>query len=278
MAYATLNKVKHYYEWVCDSSKGHRPILVFLHGWGGSARYWESTAQAMKDDFDCLLYDLRGFGRSAAADNTTLEFDTLESFADDLNQLLNFLELERVHIVAHSMGSSVALYFLQRYSHRVKKAILTSSGSFDYDKRTFEAFHQFGRYVVLFRPSWLVKIPLVPKVFMARFLRKQIPYSDKRVFLKDFLEADTATSIATLKASVSKHATEVMPQAFSSIDVPTLMVSGQYDKITPAELGRRAASLNTAIEYFEITETGHFPMLEDSKTYLSVIRDFLHCS
>ena len=275
MAYIKLNGVEHYYEWICDGLPGNCPTLVFLHGWGGSARYWESTAEAMKYDFDCLLYDLRGFGRSAAAFDTTTDLGALESFAEDLDQLLTALEQERVFINAHSMGASVALYFLNRFSQRVNKAILTCNGSFEYDERAFKAFHQFGSYVVMLRPSWLGRIPLAPQLFMSRFLKGQIPYTDKKNFLDDFLRADTATALGTLKASVSKHATETMPQAFAAIDVPTLMISGQYDKITPAELGRQAASLSPKIEYVEVSETGHFPMLEDADTYLSVIKAFL---
>ena len=276
MPYVTLNAVEHYYEWICDGFQGQRPTLVFLHGWGGSARYWESTAQVMKHDFDCLLYDLRGFGRSASAVNTTSELGSLESFADDLEQLLVALQLETVFISAHSMGASVALYFLERFSQRVKKAVLTCNGSFEYDELAFRAFQRFGSYVVMFRPLWLARVPLAPQLFMSRFLKGQIPYPDKKVFLDDFLRADAATAMGTLKASVSKHATETMPQAFSTISVPTLMVSGQYDRITPAELGRQAASLNNHIEYVEVPDTGHFPMLEDATTYLSVITDFLH--
>lgn len=275
MPYVTLNAVEHYYEWICDDFQGQRPTLVFLHGWGGSARYWESTAQAMKQDFDCLLYDLRGFGRSASAANTTSELGSLESFADDLEQLLVALQLDRIFISAHSMGASVALYFLERFSQRVEKAILTCNGSFEYDELAFSAFQRFGSYVVMFRPLWLARVPLAPQLFMSRFLKGQIPYPDKKVFLDDFLRADAATAMGTLKASVSKHATETMPQAFAALSVPTLMVSGQYDRITPAELGRQAASLNNHIEYVEVPDTGHFPMLEDAATYLSVITDFL---
>ena len=275
MAYVSLNGVRHYYEWVCDGPQGQRPTLVFLHGWGGSARYWECIAHIMKCDFDCLLYDLRGFGRSSAALETTAELGMLESFASDLECLLTALKLERVFINAHSMGASVALYFLNRFSQRVNKAIFTCNGSFEYDEFAFKAFHRFGSYVVMFRPSWLAHIPFAPQLFMSRFLKGDIPYSDKKVFLKDFLQADTATAMETLKASVSKHATETMPEAFSALDIPTLMVSGQYDKITPAELGRKAASLNSNITYVEVPATGHFPMLEDTKTYLSIVKDFL---
>ena len=201
MAYVTLNGVDHYYEWICDGPQGNRPTLVFLHGWGGSARYWERTAQAMKQDFDCLLYDLRGFGRSAAAPNTTPDLGALESFADDLEQLLTTFKLERVFISAHSMGASVALYFLNRFSQRVNKAVLTCNGSFEYDERAFKAFHQFGGYVVMFRPAWLAHIPLAPQIFMSRFLKGKIPYPDKKVFLNDFLQADMATALGTDRKS-----------------------------------------------------------------------------
>jgi pimeloyl-ACP methyl ester carboxylesterase len=57
-----------YYEWVggdrADARSSHRPVLVFVHGWGGSCRYWQATAAALSDTYDCLLYDLKGFGRS----------------------------------------------------------------------------------------------------------------------------------------------------------------------------------------------------------------------
>ncbi|MEN9520117.1 MAG: hypothetical protein RLZZ381_2705, partial [Cyanobacteriota bacterium] len=46
--------VNHYYEWICRSENAHKPVMVFIHGWGGSAKYWRSTAEAIADDFDCL--------------------------------------------------------------------------------------------------------------------------------------------------------------------------------------------------------------------------------
>lgn len=277
MAYIALNQVEHYYEWICEGRPQTKPVVVFLHGWGGSARYWRSTAHAIKQDFDCLLYDLRGFGRSApspTADDISA-IGSLESFAEDLLLLLDELSLTKVYLCAHSMGASVALYFLNRYPQRVSKAILTCNGCFEYARRAFKAFHTFGGYVVAFRPAWLGRIPLAPQVFMSRFLKQEIPYEDKRDFLQDFLKADHMTALGTLQASVSKHATETMPAAFSKLRVPTLLISGACDRITPAELGRKAAAMSPAIQYQEISQTGHFPMLEDRQTYLAAISDFL---
>ena len=76
MAYVWVRGFHHYYEWVTGSGNPEpagKPVMVFVHGWGGSARYWESTARALSDSFDCLLYDMRGFGRSrqAVSDSST---------------------------------------------------------------------------------------------------------------------------------------------------------------------------------------------------------------
>ncbi|NER83805.1 MAG: alpha/beta hydrolase [Leptolyngbya sp. SIO1D8] len=283
MPYVRVNGVDHYYEWITDqttSSATQKPVMVFIHGWAGSSRYWRTTAVAIASKFDCLLYDMRGFGRSQlASDNrkaTLARGYELDTFADDLSALLDTLNIQTVWVNAHSMGASVAVFFLNRYGARVKQAILTCNGIFEYDKRAFEAFYRFGRYVVMFRPMWLGQIPLVPRFFMARFLHRSIPSSERQDFLQDFLEADFDMALGTIYTSVSKRATEIMPKEFAQLSVPTLLVSGQYDKITPAELGMQAAALNAeTIKYVEIKKTGHFPMLEDPETYLTQLNSFL---
>lgn len=283
MPYVSVAEVDHYYEWVTEtgnSASGSKPVMVFIHGWGGSCRYWRSTARALSPQFDCLLYDMRGFGRShiAAANRETVlaRGYELETFADDLAELLETFNLETVWLNSHSTGASVAVFFLNQYAHRVERAILTCNGVFEYDKKSFEAFYKFGGYVVGFRPAWLKRIPLAPRVFMSRFLSSPIPAAEKVAFLEDYLEADGDVALGTVYTAVSKRATEVMPVAFEQITVPSLLVSGQYDQITPAKLGKAAADLNPeAIKYVEIANTGHFPMLEDPQTYLREVHTFL---
>jgi pimeloyl-ACP methyl ester carboxylesterase len=282
MPYVRVNDVNHYYEWIGANeppADSHKPVMVFIHGWAGSARYWERTARALADTFDCLLYDMRGFGRSiiepGQQETVKQRGYELDTFADDLAGLLGALNLSQVSINAHSMGASVAVFFLNRYPERVNQAILTCNGIFEYDKQAFEAFYKFGGYVVALRPQWLKHIPLMPRFFMARFLNRPIPSAEKVAFLEDFLNADYDTALGTIFTSVSKQATEVMPVEFSKISTPTLLVSGEYDKITPAELGERAADLNPKVHYALVKGTGHFPMLEDPETYLSYVREFL---
>ncbi|HEY9645938.1 MAG TPA: alpha/beta hydrolase, partial [Chroococcidiopsis sp.] len=248
MPYIQIRGVDHYYEWICQSDRtaeSAKPVLVFLHGWAGSARYWESTARALTDQFDCLLYDLRGFGRShlpnPIPDEVAALGYELESYADDLALLLDALGLKRVYLNAHSTGASIATHFLDLYGDRVERAILTCNGIFEYDKAAFDAFHKFGGYVVKFRPMWLKYIPFANRIFMARFLHRSLPDALSFAFLEDFLLADYEAALNTIFTCVSKKAVEVMPQKFAQVTVPTLLISGQYDQIIPATMGEQAA-------------------------------------
>jgi proline iminopeptidase len=281
MAYLEIRGTAHYYEWIVQdgaSAPTGKPVMVFLHGWGGSARYWRSTAAVLCDRFDCLLYDLRGFGRSRLPqlhpEATSTDY-RLEAYATDLVELLDRLGLERVSLNAHSMGASIAVLLLGSVTDRVDRAILTCSGIFEYDEAAFAAFYQFGGYVVKFRSRWLHQLPLVPQLFMARFLHRSIPATERQAFVEDFTLADEAAALGTIFTSVSLKAVEEMPAAFAAVTVPTLLVAGEFDRIIPAKLGRQAASLNPAIEYCEIAQTGHFPMLEDPDAYLAAVDRFL---
>lgn len=290
MPYIQIRGVTHYYEWITTSElaptdlkpDSDKPVLVFLHGWAGSTRYWRSTATALSEQFDCLLYDLRGFGRSPLprpipTEVTDLGYE-LDSYADDLAILLDSFGLQQVYLNAHSTGTSIAVLFLNRYPERVERAILTCAGVFEYNERAFKLFHQFSGYVVGFRPNWLSRIPGVDRMFMARFLRRSIPRADSQSFLEDFLVADYEAAIGTVYTAVCERAALEMPQEFAQLKVPTLLISGEYDQIIPAELGRSAAALNDRIEHIVIPNTAHFPMLEDAETYLQLVKRFLQVS
>lgn len=272
----TVRGVPHYYEWIRESESAQKkPVMVFIHGWGGSGRYWRSTAAAICDRFDCLLYDMRGFGRSKLPEKSPdLSYD-LEEYALDLALFLDSLEMEKIYLNSHSMGASVATFFITMYPERVVKAVLTCNGIFEYNKAAFAAFHKFGKYVVQFRYDWFLKVPFADRLFMARFLHRSIPKSERIAFLEDFLAADYEAALGTIYTSVSKKAVEIMPGKFAEIKIPTLLVSGEKDIIIPAKMGKIAADLNNNIQYVEMANTAHFPMLEDAPTYLQKLQDFL---
>jgi proline iminopeptidase len=283
MPYLNIHGFPHYYEWItADDAKGpsgQKPVMVFVHGWGGSGRYWQSTAQALCDQYDCLIYDLRGFGRSSSpGDRLPPSQDhsyQMEVYAEELNQLLDQLHLPQVTINAHSMGGSIATLFASQYPQRLNQLILTCMGVFEYDPITFPLFHRIGTWVTSIRPQWLSQLPGVDRLFIARFIHLPLDQADRKAFLEDYLQAAASAVAGTIYTSVSKHASEVMPLAFQALQIPTLLIAGEKDIIIPPPLGQRAASLNPQVHYIEIPRTAHFPMLEDPVTYRHVLQTFL---
>lgn len=282
MPYLAVRGVEHYYEWITTAGNvpSGKPLIVFLHGWAGSARYWESTAQALSDQFDCLLYDMRGFGRSRlpllpTPETAALTYD-LETYADDLAEFLQALNLPRVILNAHSTGASIVTLFLNRYAEKVDRAILTCSGIFEYDEKAFSTFHKFGGYVVQFRPRWLSRVPYISRLFMARFLHRPLPDPISTAFLEDFLVADHDAALGTIFTAVSQKAAEEMPGEFARLTVPTLLICGEYDQIIPLAMGQKAAALSDKVQFVKMSDTAHFPMLEAPDVYLRHVREFLH--
>jgi pimeloyl-ACP methyl ester carboxylesterase len=273
MAVLTLPDGELFYEWVTvTGDRTERPVLVFVHGWGGSARYWKATATALSDRYDCLLYDLKGFGRSQIQAGST---SSLISCVADLMALLAALDVDRLSLIAHSMGSSIAALFLGDHGAKVDRAILTCGGIFEYNERAFQAFYKFGSGVVKFRPKWIAQVPGMDWLVMQRFLHRPLPQSDRREFLEDFLMADNGAALGTMFDAVSGAMAIALPQVYAGLSMPTLMISGQYDRIIPVKLGKAAAALNPAIEFTVMPDVGHFPMLEAAPEFLVRVRGFL---
>jgi pimeloyl-ACP methyl ester carboxylesterase len=97
------------------------PLVVFLHGWSCSARFWTRQIQALRESHRILVPDLRGHGRSATAG---LAEHTLEALADDLAAVLRALlpPGERCLLVGHSMGAMTIAAWAARYPGEVERA------------------------------------------------------------------------------------------------------------------------------------------------------------
>lgn len=277
-----IRGIPHHIQWICadgsHQASGHKPVMVFVHGWGGSGRYWESTAHALSDRFDCLLYDLRGFGRTPeiSCHRRDPRF-SMEAYAQDLGELLQTLDLPRVTLNAHSMGASIATLLAAKpeASDRIERLILTCSGLYTYNPITFRLFHQIGSWVVSVRPRWLSTLPGMNRMFMARFVHHPLPSAQSQAFLEDYLQANPTAVVGTLYTAVSLQAAETMPLALQNLQMPTLLIAGQKDQIIPPRLGQKAIEINSQIQYSEIPNVGHFPMLEAPAAYLETLDRFL---
>src|SRR4051794_10863402 len=98
---------------------GHGDAVVLVHGLGGTLSVWEPQAMRLAERFRTIRFDARGSGGSPA--DTPL---SIEGWVDDLARLLDALDVERAHLVGHSLGTLVLQHLAARAPQRVASLAL----------------------------------------------------------------------------------------------------------------------------------------------------------
>jgi N-formylmaleamate deformylase len=96
----------HYYR-----TGGHKPALVLAHGITDDGLCWTHLAETLADDFDVIMVDARGHGRSEAPDGGY----NMSTLADDLAGVLQGLQLKQPILLGHSMGAITVLTLAGKY-------------------------------------------------------------------------------------------------------------------------------------------------------------------
>ncbi len=120
-AFVTANNLAlHYVQW------GERGTpIIFVHGLTANAFCFQAFADTFSSDYRVMAYDLRGRGDSAKPEQGY----SVPTHAADLASLIDALGLERPHIVGHSLGALVALYFAAHYPEKMRKLVLIDAGA-----------------------------------------------------------------------------------------------------------------------------------------------------
>jgi non-heme chloroperoxidase len=221
--------IKIYYE---DHGNG-RPV-VLIHGYPLNGRSWErQQRELLAAGFRTIDYDRRGFGLSS---QPTIGYD-YDTFAADLNELLDHLDLDEVDLVGFSMGTGEVTRYLGKYgSGRVRKAVLLGS-----------------------IPPFLLKTDDNPEGVDGLVFEgiKSAVIADRYAYFKDFLDnfynvdklggtriSDQAWQASfNVAASASPYASYACVDTWltdfradvAMIDIPMLVLHGTEDRILPFE-------------------------------------------
>ncbi|MEZ0541551.1 alpha/beta fold hydrolase [Fibrella arboris] len=217
-----------------SSTDATQPTIVFIHGWPLSHEMWENQIAYFADrGYRCVAYDRRGFGKSSKPWGG-YDYDT---FADDLKDVIDELNLNNVVLVGFSMGGGeVARYFSRHGGAKVSKAVLVSAvtpymlqtddNPDGVPQDTFDSMAedmQKDRYAFL-------------ETFAKQFYGVNLvshPVSQAHLN-HDFMLASLASPKATLESAKAFSSTDFRDD-MSSITVPTLIIHGDADKTVPIE-------------------------------------------
>jgi non-heme chloroperoxidase len=241
-----------YYE---DHGTGSPVILI--HGWPLDGASWEKqTAALLEAGHRVIMYDRRGFGRSSKP-VSGYNYDT---FAEDLDTVLNTLKLTDVSLVGFSMGTGEVTRYIGRYgTKRVRKAVLigtlgpylvkTADNPDGVDRSVFEGIKTA---IKADRPALLMD-------FLRNFYNYDVTGGklvSERVLEANWNVAVGASAIGT-RACVDAWI-EDFRHDIARNTVPTLILHGDADRILPADASsRRQAKLIKNVTFVELKGGPH---------------------
>jgi len=222
---------------------GSGPPVVLIHGYPLSGKAWDKQVPVLLD-MGCrvITYDRRGFGKSSQP-TTGYDYDT---FAADLNALMEKLDLRDAVIVGHSMGTGEVTRYLGTYgSGRVAKGVLISpippfllhsdSNPEGLPASLFEGFIQSAKADT---PAWM-------KGFLDNFYNMDVlggTLVSDQAFQASFNLAVAASGTAAV-ACVPTWETDFRGD-LPKIDVPMLVIQGDADRVLPFDkTGKRLPDL-----------------------------------
>jgi 3-oxoadipate enol-lactonase len=247
-------------------TQGSGPLLVFLHGIGGNRTNWHDQFPVFARHFTVVSWDARGYGLSDDYDGPLNPLD----FSHDLKRLLDHYGAQRAHLAGLSMGGMIAQDFYSLYPESVATLVLCDTSDGLNTMMTPEQREEFIR--LRLGPLLAGKEPkdMAPTVADTLIGRQSSRAAWQR--LVDSMSALHKESyIKTVRANTTR--TEY-PDA-RRIDVPTLLVFGEDDRLTPPQIGRTMHQKIIGSQLVIIPTAGHLSNIEQPEAFNQAVLEFL---
>jgi pimeloyl-ACP methyl ester carboxylesterase len=243
-----------------DESGNGEPALLFLHYYGGSSRTWDGVIRDLGEQYRSVTMDHRGWGDSDAPEQCY----AIGDLANDVQDVIEALNLERYVVVGHSMSGKVAQLFASRQPPGLQGVILVapsppSAMHFSSEQRAEMAKVYDTRESI----SWALDNVLTA-TSLAPELREQV--------IVDSLRGAPQAKIAwPLGGMVEDITAEV-----SSIKVPVVVIAGELDQVDqPATLQSELLPRIAGARMLVLPGTGHLSPLENPAAVAAAIRQFM---
>jgi|CXWL01.1.fsa_nt_gi pimeloyl-ACP methyl ester carboxylesterase len=246
------------------ADKGQGPSVLFLHGFPLSLAMWDAQ-EALSDRYRIVRFDARGHGGSGVGDSAL----SMDRIADDAAALIEQLRLGPVILVGCSMGGYAAFSFARKHAALLRGLVLvdTRAGADTPEART-------GRGELAAKVMKDGAQPaldaFLPKV-VGDTTRKS--RADVVVKVKDMILATPPRGI-----SDALHGIAARPDStpfLREIAVPTLVICGEEDVITPRAEAEILQKGIKGAELAMIPMSGHLPPMETPEEFNTILRAFL---
>jgi pimeloyl-ACP methyl ester carboxylesterase len=257
MPYAVLPNIKLYYE-----EYGSGEPVLFLHGFTLDRRMWEAQVPFLSKAYRVILLDQRGHGKSDAPVTGHSRADRVE----DVLHFLDYLAIDRVHLVGLSMGGAVAIGFAMKYQECLKSLTLVSTGAAGYS-----AGRKFSKLDTIAKQQG---VEAVMRAWMKMALSW---YKGDKTEIKELMSTMMSehTGAIWMDPMRGKYPRTVDLDNVHTISVPTCIFAGSADRIfVPLAEQLHAKITGSILRIYD--GIGHMLNLEAPERFNEDLKRFLN--
>lgn len=235
------------------------PALVFLHYWGGTHRTWNSVVAELETSFQLVTYDMRGWGRSGAS----ADGYSLSQLANEAVALIDRLGIRKYVLVGHSMGGKVAQLIASRHPQGLAGLVLvapaTPTAAVLPEEAKQQQLHAYdNRDTVVQTVAFLSAHTHPPEI------------------VDQIVEDSLSGAPAAKLAWPNEGMVEDISAEAAEIQVPTLVIAGELDKLDSIEQHRQEVVARIPGAKLEVIRgSGHLLPIDEPVYTAEAIRRFV---
>jgi len=227
--------------------------VIFIHGFPFSSGMWIGQLDAVGRNYRAIAYDIRGHGESSVGDGQYM----IEGHVDDLIALMDHLQLTTVVVVGLSMGGYIVLRALEKHPGRFRAAVLCDTRSeADTNEAKLKRYASIG--LVKENGSEAFAEGFLPLLFAKESFRTG---PEAVGMIRHIIKRTSPLGIAgTLLALAARTDTTA---SLAQVKVPTLILTGEFDSITPPAAAQALHERIPGSELHIVPHAAHLSNLEN---------------
>ena len=258
-----VNGIKLYYTDTGDTKQ--TDTIILIHGFPFNHEMWKPQIELLKENHRVIAYDIRGHGKSEVGDGQY----SIELFVDDLIGLLDHLGIEKTIVCGLSMGGYIALRAAERNPERFKALVLCDTSSIA-DSNESKLKRAASIKTIKTEGLDVFAEVFVKAIFSPKSFSTQIPAVK---IIKDMILSNPILGVCgTLLALAGRTDTT---DSLSKITIPTLVLVGENDNITPLALSQLIHEKISNSEFHIIKDAAHMSNLENTTEFNQYLINFL---
>ncbi|MEN6627953.1 MAG: alpha/beta hydrolase [Candidatus Sumerlaeia bacterium] len=248
-----------------DSGVRDGEAVILAHAFPFTHEMWLPQVEVLNERWRVVTFDVRGLGRSEPG---TGEWK-LDDYVDDVLRIMDGLGIERAAVGGLSMGGYVSMRLCERAPERVRAMMLFSTRANADDEQALEM-----------RQRWIeiVKhrgVRPFAEDFLKRLFSPQTFVKAPQIIDHQLAIIEGHQPIGVIGAIRALATRPDLTPGLASVAVPTLILYGEEDALTPVSIGREIQAGIAGSEFHVIPQAAHMCNLENPERFNELLYDFL---